>query len=214
MQPKLHKRAVTRASTCGPEFRTDCMNTHGRDAGSNRKGGGTRTPPKGLWSVQFSAFCCITNLSFLQPFLCCRSKQTRVFPALPLGSTNRLPAYLLLCQGHNSPTARILLSSVSVSQVWQLQHTNCSKLTAPQQKFNCTARRALWRNPHKTHLVRKTQTEHYSMQNTQICKNSINADRLQTITCYAYCYYKVLAKAKRDNTPQQELNKLSLFLCL
>lgn len=50
------------------------------------------------------------------------------------------------------------------------------------------------------------------MQNAHICKDSINANRLQTPFATLAGIIEVQLKAKRDNIPQQELNKLVSLL--
>lgn len=149
MQPKLHKRAVTKASTSGPELTTDCANTHGRDISSKRKGRSNKNTSQG--TLKYPVFCFLLHhQSWLPPTTppLPQQKTDQGFPCTGPGQHQQAACLLAslpraqLSSHRQNPSAKC----ISITRLTAPAHFNCSKLPAPQQKFNSTATRALWRN--------------------------------------------------------------------
>lgn len=124
------------------------MNAHGRDAGSNRKSRRNKNTSQG--TVKCPLFCFLLHHQpWFPPTTPLLPQQTdQGFPCTAPGQ-HRQAACLLasLLRAQLSHWQNRSAKCISITRLTAPARFNCSTWPAPQQNFNSTATRALWRNP-------------------------------------------------------------------
>lgn len=113
----------------------------------NRKGRKNKNTTRNCEVSSFHCFL-LHHQPWFPPTIPLLPQQTdQGFPCTALGQHQQAACLLAsLLRAQLSHWQNLSLKGISITGLTALAHFNCSKLPVPQQKFNSTATRALWRN--------------------------------------------------------------------